>query len=227
MTTTDITSTKLLKYLDYTLLDDSHSSSKLNTFLETAKSLNIASLCLYPQHLKDAHKACPNHCLTTVINFPSGAESLEEVKIEIQQSELADELDVVFPYKTYLNGHANTAFDTMSEVIQLLPKYKTIKVIIESGIYNRSQDISEICQFLMTQPIDFIKTSTGKTPIGATIDAAKVILATIKHSGKGIKISGGVRSLEQAHDYYKLAQTTFNENISPKNFRLGVSQIPS
>lgn len=222
-----MTPNDLLPFIDFTLLDDTFSQSKLDDFIKQAKKLKVASICVYPQNIDVIQHACVQTKLTTVINFPSGNESLADIQHQVEHSTLADELDVVFPYQTYLNESPQSAFEQMAKIIELLPSDKIIKVIIESGLYTSEQDIKDICQFLINQPIHFIKTSTGKTPIGATLEAAKIILETIKNTNKGIKISGGVRTFKQAISYYDLAKETFKNNLSAKNFRLGVSKLPN
>jgi deoxyribose-phosphate aldolase len=226
MPTNDKEITELLQFIDYTLLDSTFSSTVLDDFIKTAQELKVASLCVYPHNLPIIHQASPNHRLTTVINFPSGEQTIEEIKNSVEQSNLADELDVVFPYTTYLAGKTETAFKQMKAILALLPKNKTIKVIIESGVYASTKDITQICQFLITQPIHFIKTSTGKTPVGATPEAVTTILSVIKNSNKGLKISGGVRSMEQMLSYIEITEHSYANVLTSKNFRIGMSIIP-
>ncbi len=76
---------------------------------------------------------------------------------------------------------------------------------------------------------DFVKTSTGKTPVGATLNDANVILNTIKTCGKkvGFKASGGIRDYTQAVEYIELAEKIFqgSDFTNFKSFRFGVSGL--
>ncbi len=221
------TANDFIKFIDYTYLDDSNDPNKFEHFLTNAASLEVASLCVYPENIQRAHQRCPNHTLATVINYPSGDHSATKINQDILLSTEADELDVVFPYSLYLSGNTKEAFKQMTAIINQRPNNKVIKVIIESGLYQNQQDITKICKYLIKQPIHFIKTSTGKISQGATLEAAKTILNVIKGTDKGLKVSGGISTLEQAKDYYELAEKTLAEPPSPSQFRIGASRALS
>ena len=75
---------------------------------------------------------------------------------------------------------------------------------------------------------DFIKTSTGKTPLSATPEAAEIMLKAIKASGKpvGLKPSGGIRTVADAKIYLDLADHIMGpEWVTPRTFRIGASSV--
>jgi deoxyribose-phosphate aldolase len=75
---------------------------------------------------------------------------------------------------------------------------------------------------------DFIKTSTGKTPVSATPEAAEIMLNAIKASGRpvGLKPSGGIRTLADAKIYLDLADRIMGQGwATPKTFRIGASSV--
>ena len=75
---------------------------------------------------------------------------------------------------------------------------------------------------------DFIKTSTGKTPVSATPAAARIMLGAIKSTGRpvGFKASGGIRTLADAEVYLDLADEIMGENWAcPETFRFGASGL--
>jgi len=215
----------ILSLMDFTYLNNE--KSKFKIFLEQAMQLEVACLCVSPKHIELAHKQCPEHILATVINFPDSEHSISQIKNELSLAERAQEIDVVFPYNLFLTGNKQLAFDRMQQIIKLIPNSKTIKVIIESGIYNSLDKIIEICEFLIKQDIDFIKTSTGKIQTGATLEAAQTILSVIGNNKIGLKVSGSIKNIEQAQSYLTLAEDHFNNGlpVSPNQFRIGSSKI--
>ena len=76
--------------------------------------------------------------------------------------------------------------------------------------------------------VDFIKTSTGKTPVSATVGAANIILETIRDSGRdvGFKASGGIREFEEARKYLILSEVILGADWpDPAHFRIGASSL--
>lgn len=220
-----MTSSALLPYIDFTYLNDNE--AELMRFLEKAQSpslSSLASICVYPQHIKMARQHV-SLAIATVLNFPSGDHSMQHFVKESALSEEADELDIVFPYQPFLQSNKQLAFDLFEEKMAKLPKDKTIKVIIESGLYPKTQDISEVCQFLIKQPIHFIKTSTGKAKHGASLAAADAILNVIANTNIGLKVSGGIKTTEQAMQYKKLAEEYLTSPLTKDNFRIGASTL--
>lgn len=103
-----------------------------------------------------------------------------------------------------------------------------MKVIIESGVLAHAALIAEASRLSIECGADFIKTSTGKTPVSATLEAANAMLEVIRESGKpvGFKASGGVRTTEQAADYLTLADKIMGPKwANVKTFRFGASGL--
>jgi deoxyribose-phosphate aldolase len=212
----------LTSYLDFTHLNDS--AADLDQFLDDAAKHKVASVCVYPQWIAKAKQHC-DHPITTVINFPSGEVLQTKLQKELVLAADADEIDVVFPYQQYLaEPDPSPVFERFIKILQQLPASKIVKVIVESGAYRNPQDLHKICQFLIELPIQFIKTSTGKIEVGATIEAATIILENIKGRNIGLKVSGGIRQYQQALAYFELAQQYLSQ-ISAKNFRIGASKL--
>jgi deoxyribose-phosphate aldolase len=90
---------------------------------------------------------------------------------------------------------------------------------------HRIRRAAEIC---IRAGVDFLKTSTGKAAVGATPEAARVMLETIRASGRpvGFKVSGGVRTVADALGYVGLAEDIFGADwIRPERFRIGASGL--
>ena len=201
---------------------------------EKARNLlgEVAAICVYKQFVPLVKKQLGKDFeVATVINFPAGKSSLKDVLAETQDALNlgADEIDLVIDYNDYLtNGSSKYSCDLVSQVKKLCVN-KTLKVIIESGELKDDALIKKVATDAIVNGADFVKTSTGKTPIGATLSAAEVILNTIKNSYKkvGFKASGGIRDYAQAVEYIELAEKIFqgSDFTNFKSFRFGVSGL--
>ena len=103
-----------------------------------------------------------------------------------------------------------------------------VKVIIESGELPDRGTIDRATHFAIAHGADFVKTSTGKTPVSATLEAAEIILEAIAMSGErvGFKASGGIRTLADARSYLELAARVMGADwITPDTFRFGASSL--
>jgi deoxyribose-phosphate aldolase len=171
--------------------------------------------------------------VATVVNFPSGAEPLADV-LDLTSTALvegADEIDVVLPYRAWLAGDLHAAADVLDGVRDLASSGNPLvamKVIIETGELPDRAAIDRATHFAIAHGADFVKTSTGKTAVSATLDAVETIIEAIDVSGKavGVKASGGIRTLADARSYLELAEQLMGESwITPSTFRFGASSL--
>lgn len=107
-----------------------------------------------------------------------------------------------------------------------------LKVILETGVLEDEQLVYDAAMIAMSAGADFIKTSTGKTSVGATADAVRTMCRAIRQYHElydrmvGIKISGGVRTDDQAREYIDIVRQELGEQwITPVLLRLGRSKI--
>ena len=139
----------------------------------------------------------------------------------------ADELDVVLPYRAWSAGDEATAAAVLAAVRDERGGL-TMKVIIESGSLADPAAIDRATHFAIANGADFVKTSTGKTDVSATPQAAEIILEAIDVSGRpvGFKASGGIRTLADARTYLDLAETIMGAGwVGPATFRFGASSL--
>ena len=108
---------------------------------------------------------------------------------------------------------------------------KTLKVILESGEL-RPQSIKTAARVAIEEGADFIKTSTGKSEMGATVEAANIMCQEIanwyQETGKkvGFKPSGGIRTFDDAMEYYNVVKEVLGEQwLNPGLFRIGASSL--
>lgn len=216
---------KIANLVDLTSLNDKDTQEDIKKLCDKALKYQVAAVCVYPQFVKLAKQLLQNSQvkIATVANFPKGDSNIEQIKNSIQQSIAngAQEIDLVFPF----NDSAPTVF--IAECKKICGDNIVLKVILETGSLS-PEKIQERCDIAIKAGADFLKTSTGKTSIGATIEAATIILQKIKDSNRkiGFKASGGVRTIEQAEEYIRLADKIMGADwVSPQTFRLGASQL--
>ncbi len=229
---------KIVASIDLTSLNDSDTETVISALCEKAVTPlgNVAAVCVYPQFIKIASKKLhgKNINIASVANFQTGDENLQTVLDSIYAAihEGANEIDVVFPYKKFLKGDKPFARDFISECKKVCGHDVLLKVILETGAFPNLELIKEASRDVLMAGADFLKTSTGKIAIGATLDAAEVMLTTIKeltpalNRTLGFKASGGVRTIEQAKAYIELAETIMGAgSVTPNTFRIGASQL--
>lgn len=216
---------------DLTLLDTQANASAIQALTEQGVESGVAALCVYPQHLAWIPKIDCSIKRATVANFPTGNDPQDRVLNTIQQAIIehdADEIDYVFPYQHYLAGEKQTALSYCHQAYQQTKQYgKCFKVILETGALPSPDYIYELSVDIIKSGCDFLKTSTGKIAIGATPSAACAILQAIQDTKAtcGIKLSGGIRTLEQAQQYMNLAQEKIGLTPNKSWFRLGMSRL--
>lgn len=225
---------KLLSLIDLTSLNDSDSSESITALCQKAVTSlgHVAAVCVYPQFVKKASSLLVGTPvkIATVVNFPHGTDPLDLVSELIQQvvHDGAQEVDVVFPYSEYLAGHKFAARDFIKTCKEQCGEHILLKVILETGALQDPEVIAEVAREAVEAGADFLKTSTGKIAVGATLEAAQAMLMVIKESDRlvGLKVSGGVRTIEQAEKYISLAEQIMGEGwVSPETFRIGASQL--
>jgi deoxyribose-phosphate aldolase len=105
---------------------------------------------------------------------------------------------------------------------------RLLKVILETGELREHSLIEAASRIAIEAGADFIKTSTGKTPVSATPEAAEIMLDAIRRSGRpvGLKPSGGIRTLADAALYLGLADRIMGAGwATPRTFRIGASSV--
>ena len=167
--------------------------------------------------------------VATVVNFPAGTDAPDAAAAVTAAAVAAgaDEIDAVLPYGAWLAGddeHAAAVLDA----VRAATGGRTMKVIIESGELPDRAAVDRAAHFAIAHGADFVKTSTGKTPVSATPEAAEIILEAIAVSGRpvGFKAAGGIRTLADATTYLDLADSIMGPGwASPATFRFGASGL--
>ena len=225
---------RLLAVLDLTSLNDNDDKAGIERLCARAVTPfgQVAAICIRPRFvgLCKERLAGSGVRVATVANFPHGEGDPEAVLLEIRQAiaASADEVDLVFPYRNWLAGERDQAQALVSACKRVCGAKVLLKVILETGELATPPHIAEASRDAIAAGADFLKTSTGKTAVGATLAAATVMLAAIKESGKavGFKAAGGICTLADALPYLELAEGIMGSGWAvPATFRIGASAL--
>lgn len=210
---------------------------KVNSFEDAYPELpHVAAICTYPNfvYIVSNSLEIDGVKITSVSgSFPS-SQTFSEVKLvesALALKDGADEIDMVLPVGKFLS----TDYETVDEEIEEIKSYcgeNKLKVILETGALQSAENIMRAGLLSMYCGADFIKTSTGKLSIGATPGAVYAMCEAIKqynahHNYKiGIKIAGGVKTVQDAVNYYTIVKETLgNEWLTNDLFRIGASSL--
>ncbi|MFZ4582220.1 MAG: deoxyribose-phosphate aldolase [Paludibacter sp.] len=212
-------------------------TQKVNNFKTAFPTLpNVGAICVSPSLVK----AVSNTLLIPEIGIASVAAGfpMSQTFIEVKVAETAlavldgaTEIDVVISIGKFLEGNYFEVFEELSE-LKAACREAHLKVIIESGALKSATNIKKASILAMSANADFIKTSTGKIPVAATLEATYVMCSAIKewYDKTGVKVSykpaGGIVTTEDAVKHYTLVKHILGEEwLNNKKFRIGASRL--
>ncbi|TXT38644.1 MAG: deoxyribose-phosphate aldolase [Comamonadaceae bacterium] len=224
-----------LACLDLTSLNDADTEDDIAKLCQRAQSPfgPTAAVCVWPRLAAFARAQLPPHiAVAAVANFPHGNTDVDAAVRDTQQivQAGAQEVDVVLPYKALMAGDEASVTRLLSAVRQACPG-RVLKVILETGELQTPELISRASQLALDAGADFLKTSTGKTPVNATPEAARVMLECIANHScaqnhAGFKASGGIKTAQEAIVFEALTQHYLGaEALTAKRFRIGASSL--
>lgn len=231
---------QIIGLIDLTSLNETDTTENIVALCRQAvtKHGNTAAICIYPRFIPVARKTLQDLGanevkIATVVNFPDGREDIDIALAETRAAIAygADEIDLVLPWRNLLNNDMSTGTAMVEACKSLcLPSGIILKVILETGELKASDLIRKACEISISAGADFLKTSTGKVPVNATLAAAQIMLETIRDSASadkvGFKAAGGVRTLPEAKTYLDLATHIMGDEwLSLNHFRLGASAL--
>lgn len=222
---------RAIPLLDLTDLSDSCGANAIDALCRAAREGGVAAVCVWPQFVVEAlhglHGAPVR--VATVINFPAGGEDVERAVEDTCEAlhHGAHEIDLVLPYHALLRGEPDAARAMVVAVREVCDHGRLLKVILETGALGAPERIARASRLALEAGADFIKTSTGKSTISATPEAAEAMLRVIRdHGGGGLKVSGGLRTLADARCYLGLADRIMGPGwAGPSTLRLGASSL--
>lgn len=227
---------ELISVIDLTRLVEADSVQEIESLCAKAKQCeqrtgcHVAAICVFPEYIQTVKEQLVDSTvkIATVVNFPHGTDDIESIREQVSSALLqgADEIDLVFPYRDYLQGKKEQALAVVSVCDELCGD-RLLKVILETGEVPLG-NIKQMALDVIEHGADFIKSSTGKVKVGATKDAVQKMLEAIAESKApiGLKVSGGVRTFDDAMLYLNLYKETMGvSDVTPNLFRIGASGL--
>jgi deoxyribose-phosphate aldolase len=224
---------RALPLLDLTDLGDTCTTPQVDALCREARGSGVAAICVWPQFVSQGVRALAGSGVrvATVINFPAGGEDLERAVEDTAEAidDGATEIDLVLPYRALQRGDRETA-RALVEAVRDVCRRTCLKVILETGTLAEPELIRAAARLALEAGADFVKTSTGKSPVSATPEAAEAMLGVIRALPEGrragLKVSGGLRRVADAAAYLALADRIMGPDwVSPATFRLGASSL--
>jgi deoxyribose-phosphate aldolase len=222
---------RALPLLDLTSLNETDGDADIERLCACSIKFGTAAVCIWPRFVSLAGNLLRGSGvrLATVANFPHGSDDIARVAKECAAAAAdgADEVDVVAPIDAIRAGDIGMVSELVTACRAEAPE-TTLKVILETGMLREPPLIAGAARAAVMAGCDFLKTSTGKAEVGATLEAAAVMLAVIEEAdGKvGFKAAGGVRTARQAASYLYLAEQLIDPSwASPNTFRFGATAL--
>lgn len=189
----------LSKYIDHTILKANATKADIEHLCAEAAEHKFASVCINPFWVPLSAKALKGSgvAVCTVIGFPLGANesAVKAFEAELAVKEGADEVDMVINIGALKSGLLDIV-ESDIKAVRGACKGKVLKVIIETS-YLTDEEKKTACRISTECGADFVKTSTGFSDRGATVEDVKLMAAA---SGANVKVkaSGGVKTKEDA-----------------------------
>ena len=233
------TAKRALGLVDLTNLNDDCTAEDITKLTDRTVTDHgaVAAVCVWPRFVAQAVKELTGTGVkvATVVNFPTGGEDTEAVVAETRQAiaDGADEIDLVMPYKAFVEGRKGFAEEQIIRVKAAIPAQAILKVILETGEIKDPLLIHAASNVAIAAGADFIKTSTGKVAVNATLEAAEIMLTAIEEARRedaerviGFKPAGGIKTTEDAASYLALVDRIMGHNwVSAATFRFGASGL--
>lgn len=234
----------LFSSIDLTTLSTEDSQKSVAAFTKRVNDFdndypqygNVAAICVYSNFAEvvKANLDVDGVDIAVVAGgFPSSqtftAVKIADVALAVESG--ADEVDIVMNVGMFLDENYE---DLCDEIIEMkhTAKNARLKVILETGALKTAENIKKASVLSLYSEADFLKTSTGKIYSGASLEAAYVMCQCIKEyyekTGRkvGFKAAGGVRTAEEALNYYTLVREILGEEwLNQDLFRIGASSL--
>lgn len=209
---------------------------KVNDFEGSQSDLdNVAAICVYPNFVETVRESLMADVKVAAVagGFPS-SQTFPEIKIaevSLAVSDGADEIDIVLNCGEFFDNNIQEVCEEIMEIKEACRRAH-LKVILETGLLKTAANIKKASVLSIYSGADFIKTSTGKGYPGASLEAAYVMSQAIKeyhllfNRKIGLKVSGGIRTAEEALNYYAIVKEVLGEEwLTPEYFRIGASSL--
>ncbi len=195
--------------IDHTILKADATSEMVKTLCEEAKEYKFAAVCVNPTHIEYCKELLKDSDVkvATVIGFPLGANTKETKAFETLDAinKGADEVDMVINIGALKDENYDLVKADIEAVVKAANGNALVKVIIETSLLTDDEK-KKVCQLALDANADFVKTSTGFSTGGATVEDVKLMKSVVGDKME-IKASGGVRDLATAKEMIQAGAT--------------------
>ena len=207
----------LAELIEHTLLDPRASPEQIDALCDAALEHHLLGVCVAPVYVERASRRlagrCP--CVVTVVGFPLGAHRSDVKAFEAERAleDGATDIDMVMSLGAALSGDW-AAVERDIAAVRAAAAEATLKVILETGQLD-SATLRRAVEVSVAAGADFVKTSTGFGPRGATVADVRAMLA----AGGGrvrVKASGGIRTAADARALIEAGATRIGTSAGPR-----------
>ncbi|WP_425446948.1 deoxyribose-phosphate aldolase [Dethiothermospora halolimnae] len=202
--------------IDHTILKPDTTREKVKKVCEEAREHKFASVCVNPYYVSYVKELLDGTDVkvTSVIGFPLGS-SIKEVKAFESEKAIedgADELDMVINIGALKDKEDDVVREDIKAVVDAAKGKAIVKVIVETCLLTEEEKI-RACKISKEAGADFVKTSTGFSTGGATVEDVKLMRETVGEK-MGVKASGGVRDINKAKEMIEAGATRIGASSS-------------
>lgn len=204
------------KYIDHTALKADTDLKQIEKLCAEAKEFDFFSVCVNSYHVKKASALLSGSSVKvcTVVGFPLGASTMETKRFEAMKAvaEGAKEIDMVINVSAIKSLDWQYVLDDMASLAQVTHQQGAIlKVILETALLTEEEK-RKACELAVKANVDFVKTSTGFSTAGATVEDVKLMRSIV--GNMGVKASGGIRDAETARKMIEAGATRLGTSAS-------------
>ena len=205
---------EILSKCDHTLLLQTSTFDEIKSICDDGMKYQTASVCIPPCYVKSAKEYVKDRlAICTVIGFPNGYNTTEVKVFETENAikDGADEIDMVINIGALKSKNYAYVLDEIKQIKRACGD-KILKVIIETCLLTKDE-IVKMCEIVTEAKADYIKTSTGFSKGGATLEDVALMKKSV---GKDVlvKAAGGISGIEDAEQFIKIGAS-----------RLGTSRV--
>ena len=206
------------RYIDHTLLKPDATEEQIRKLCSEAKEYAFATVCINPTYVPLAAKLLQDSPVKvcTVAGFPLGTHAPEIKAMEARRviREGAKEIDMVINIGALKSGDDELVYRDIAAVVDACRDGGAVcKVIIEAALLTDEEKV-RACQASKRARADFVKTSTGFGPGGATTHDVALMAQTVKGTSMGVKAAGGIRTFSDAQEMLKAGATRIGASAS-------------
>jgi deoxyribose-phosphate aldolase len=211
-----LTYEQVAKTLDHSLLRPELTQDEMRAGCEIAREYDVASVCISPASVSLAARILQGSDVHvgTVIGFPHGyaAPAVKALEARQAMNDGATELDMVLNIGWLRSGLDEQVRDDILAVVAEAHGKALVKVILENA-YLTDDEKRRACHIIEAAGADFVKTSTGFAPTGATLADLRLMRASVS-SRVQVKAAGGVRTLDAVLDVLNAGVTRIGATAS-------------